>query len=101
MTTHYAMNMDFKTPSCLGWYGRSSVSVKIPEIDDTAARQIAAHIQYAHNRFSSTANMVLSWQDWAMSAKVCPKTSRVCLCQRTSASTTSFQQASRGWSFKV
>merc|ERR550537_2158287 len=44
--------------------GKSSVSVKIPELDDTAARQIATHIQYAHNRFSSAANMVLSWQDW-------------------------------------
>lgn len=50
--------------------GKSSLSIKIPELDDTAARQIASHIQYTHNRFSCAANKVLSGEDMMMSLKV-------------------------------
>lgn len=50
--------------------GKSSLSVKIPELDDTAARQIASNIQYTHNRFSHVANKVLSGQELGLSLKV-------------------------------
>jgi len=50
--------------------GKSSMNVKIPELDDTGARQIATHIQYAHNRFSAVANKALSGEELGKSLKV-------------------------------
>lgn len=50
--------------------GRSHAAIKIPELDDTAARQISANIQFASNRAGAVANKVLSGEEPASTLKV-------------------------------
>jgi hypothetical protein len=49
---------------------RSHAPIKIPELDDTAARQISANIQFASNRAGAVANKVLSGEEPASTLKV-------------------------------
>lgn len=50
--------------------GRSHASLKIPELDDTAARQISANIQFAFNRVGAVGNKVLSGEEPFLTLKV-------------------------------